>query len=181
MARFWEATLPPIYHGVVHSIATQAGRTLTQNARLFAVVTQASDDALIAVFDAKYHYGFWRPITAIRNGDIDGNKHTDLDAGWTPYISTPMHPEYPCAHCVVAGAVGAILKAEVGSDPMPLLTTSSVTANGATRSWSSVDDFVQEVSNARIYDGVHYRTSTEVGSSMGIKIGKLAIEKHPSR
>lgn len=178
MAKFWEATLPPIYHGVVHSVANQSGRTVTRNARLFAIVTQASDDALIAVFDAKYHYGFWRPVTAIRNGDLDGNQGTVRDAAWTAYIPTPMHPEYPCAHCVVAGTVGAILKAEVGNTAMPILTTSSATANGTTRSWSSVDAFVQEVSDARIYDGVHYRTSTEVGSAMGKQIGELAIYKH---
>jgi hypothetical protein len=77
IARFWEASMPPIYHGVVRSVATMAGRDVTQNARLFAAVTQASDDALIAVMDAKYHYHFWRPVTAIRNGDIDGNDATE--------------------------------------------------------------------------------------------------------
>lgn len=177
MAKFWEATLPPVYHGLVHSIANQEGRTPTQNARLFALVTQASDDALIAVFDAKYHYAFWRPITAIRNADIDGNESTKRDAAWTPYIPTPMHPEYPCAHCVVAATVGAIINAEVAGGTLPLLTTSSATANGATRSWSSIEDFVKEVSLARIYDGVHYRTSTEVGNAMGVKIGENAVMK----
>lgn len=177
IAKFWEATLPPIYHGVVHSIATQAGRSVTENARLFALITQASDDALIAVFDGKYHYGLWRPITAIRNADIDDNEETQRSPNWKPYIRTPMHPEYPCAHCVVAGTVGEILKAEMNGNPMPLLTTTSVTSNGASRSWTSVDKFVQEVSDARIYDGVHYRTSAEVGTAMGIKIGKNAVDK----
>jgi hypothetical protein len=175
IAKFWEATLPPIYHGVVHSIATQAGRSTTRNARLFALVTQASDDALIAVFDGKYYYGFWRPITAIRNADADDNSETVRDPNWKPYIPTPMHPEYPCAHCVVAATVGVILEAEMGGEPMPLLTTISATANGVSRSWESVDKFVQEVSSARIYDGVHYRTSAEVGTAMGIKIGNNAV------
>lgn len=178
MARFWEATLPPIYHGVVHSIATLPGREVTQNARLFAAITQAADDGLIGVFEAKYYYGFWRPITAIRNADTDNNPETKRDPSWLPYIPTPMHPEYPCAHCVVAGAVGTILKAEIGDGPMPLLSTSSVTAGGAIRTWSSVEDFVQEVSNARIYDGVHYRSSTEVGTVMGKQIGALAVKKY---
>ena len=113
IARFWEATLPAIYHGLVQSLARTPGRDVTQNARLFAAVTQAADDALIAVFDAKYHYGFWRPITAIRNGDIDGNDATERDPAWLPFIDTPLHPEYPCAHCIVAAAVGAVLEAEV--------------------------------------------------------------------
>lgn len=180
IAKFWEATLPPIYHGVVHSVANMPGRSVTENARLFAAVTRATDDAMIAVFEAKYHYGFWRPITAIRNADIDDNDSTQRDASWSPYIPTPMHPEYPCAHCVIAGTVGAILKAEIGCDVAPELTTTSYTADGATRRWSSVDGFVREVSEARIYDGVHYRTSTEVGTDMGIQIGNLAVETYLS-
>jgi hypothetical protein len=178
IARFWEATMPPIYHGVVRSVATMPGREVTQNARLFAAVTQASDDALIAVFDAKYHYNFWRPVTAIRNGDIDGNEATQRDPAWTPFIDTPMHPEYPCAHCILSGTVGTVLRAEIGTGPMPTLTTTSVTARGAARSWSTIDDFILEVAQARIYDGVHYRNSTEVGTAMGKQIGELAASKH---
>jgi hypothetical protein len=178
IARFWEATMPPIYHGIVRSIANLPGREVTQNARLFMAVTQATDDALIGVFDAKYHYNFWRPITAIRNGDIDGNDATERDPAWTPFIDTPMHPEYPCAHCIVSGAVGTVLQAEIGTGPMPTLTTTSITAKGAVRSWSRIDDFMQEVANARIYDGVHYRTSTEVGTAMGKQIGELAVAKY---
>jgi hypothetical protein len=178
IARFWESTLPTIYHGVVRSVASAPGREVTQNARLFAAVTQAVDDAMIAVFDAKYHYNFWRPITAIRNGDIDGNDATERDPAWTPLIDTPMHPEYPCAHCIVAGTVGTVLQAEIGTGPTPTLTTTSDTANGATRSWTNIDDFIHEVANARIYDGVHYRTSTEVGTAMGKDVGALAVTKY---
>ena len=177
IARFWEATLPPIYYGLVQSVANVPGREVTQNARLFAAVTQAMDDALIAVFDAKYYYNFWRPVTAIRNGDIDGNDATERDPSWTPFIDTPMHPEYPCAHCIVAGAVGTVLRAEVGSGPMPTLTTTSTTAKGAARSWKTTQDLMLEVANARIYDGVHYRNSTEVGLSMGRQVGALAVVK----
>ena len=178
IARFWEATGPSIYHGVVRSVATMPGRDATQNARLFAAVTQASDDAIIAVLDAKYHYAFWRPITAIRNGDTDGNDATDRDPAWLPFIDTPMHPEYPCAHCISAAAVGTVLRAEIGVGPMPVLSTSSPTAKGATRSWTTIDAFIQEVSDARIYDGVHYRNSTEVGTAMGKQVGSLAAVKY---
>lgn len=178
IARFWEEVMPPIYHGVVRSIAEAPGREITRNARLFAAATQASTDALIAVFDAKYHYGFWRPVTAIRNGDIDGNDATERDSSWVPFIDTPMHPEYPCAHCIVAGAVGAVLKAEIGADPVPLLTTSSRAAGSVTRSWKNIDEVVQEVANARIYDGVHYRNSGEVGTAMGKRIAELAVMKY---
>lgn len=178
IARFWEEVMPPIYHGIVRSVANIPGRDITRNARLFAAVTQASDDGLIAVFDAKYHYGFWRPLTAIRNGDIDGNDATERDESWVPFIETPMHPEYPCAHCITSGAVGTVLKAEIGNDPMPVFITTSHAAGDITRNWTSVDEFMQEVPNARIYDGVHYRNSGKVGTEMGKQIGRLAIEKY---
>lgn len=178
IARFWEEVMPPIYHGIVRSVANMPGREITQNARLFAAVTQASDDGLIAVFDAKYHYGFWRPVTAIRNGDIDGNDATERDASWLPFIDTPMHPEYPCAHCIVSAAVGTVLQAEIGDGETPVLTTTSAAAGGVARSWTKLNDFMQEVANARIYDGVHYRNSGKAGSEMGRKIAHLAAEKY---
>jgi hypothetical protein len=181
IARFWEATGPTIYHGVIRSVAELPGREITRNARFLMMMTQAMDDAMIAIFDAKYHYNFWRPITAIRNGDIDGNDATERDASWTPFISTPMHPEYPCAHCIVSGAVGTVIQAEIGSDSMPVLGTTSPSANNAKRTWIKVEDFIQEVANGRIYDGVHFRTSTEVGTEMGRKIGKLAGDKYLAR
>lgn len=179
IARFWEAVEPAIYAQVVRSVADAPDRNLADNARLYAAVYQAIDDALIAVFDAKHHYGFWRPVTAIRNGDIDGNDATERDASWLPLIDTPMHPEYPCAHCIVASTVGTVLKAELGSRPAPTLSTTSSKAPGVVRHWTRIEDFVQEVSDARIYDGVHYRNSTEVGTAMGAKIGALAVARYP--
>ena len=177
MASFWEATLPPIYNGIVLSIADVPTREVTQNARLFAAVAQAADDALLAVFEAKYHYNFWRPVTAIRNGDLDGNDATERDASWTPFIETPMHPEYPCAHCTVAAAVGTVLQAEIGTGAMPTLSTTSYLVKGPARTWTKIDDFMQEVANARVYDGVHFRNSTEVGTAMGKQVGALAVER----
>ena len=179
IAKFWEATAPAVYWPVARSVAGMPGRDVTDNARLFALAAMAMDDGLIAVFDAKYTYNLWRPVTAIRNGDLDGNNATDRDPGWTPFIDTPMHPEYPCAHCIVSGALGAVLEAEIGSGPTPRLSSASSTAGGAVRTWTSVDDFTKEVAQARIYDGVHYRTSTDVGSAMGKKIGELAVKSLP--
>lgn len=178
ITRFWEATLPPIYHGVVRSVAAMPGRHITQNARLFMAVAQAMDDALIAVFDAKYHYNFWRPITAIRNGDLDGNDATERDPSWTSFVDAPMHPEYPCAHCILSASVGTVLQAAIGSNPTPTLTTTSPTARGAARSWKTVESFMQEVANGRIYEGVHYRNSAEVGLEMGKQVGGLAASKY---
>jgi len=176
IAKFWEATAPAVYWPVARSVAAAPGRDVTANARLFAIAAMAMDDALIAVFDAKYTYNFWRPVTAIRNGDVDGNDATERDPSWSPFIDTPMHPEYPCAHCIVSGSLGTVLQAEIGSGATPVLTATSPFAPGAPRTWKTIAEFVQEVAQARIYDGVHYRNSTEVGSSMGKQIGELAVK-----
>lgn len=176
IARFWDYSLPAIYHGVVRSVALAPGRDVAANARLLATVAQAMDDALIAVFDAKHHYRFWRPVTAIRNADLDGNDATSRDAAWLPLIDTPMHPEYPSGHSILAGAVGAVLKAEVGSAPVTL-ATSSPTAKGATRQWTRIDDFMNEVAMARVWGGLHYRSTNEVSLVMGRAIGELAVRK----
>ncbi len=174
IAQFWEATAPAVYWPVARSVATAPGRDVTDNARLLAVAAMAMDDALIAVFDAKYTFNFWRPVTAIRNAEGDAR-----DPGWTPFIDTPMHPEYPCAHCIVSASLGTVLQAEIGAGPAPKLSSSSSTAGGAVRTWSTVGDFMQEVAVARIYDGVHYRYSTEVGSAMGQKVGELVVKSFP--
>jgi hypothetical protein len=176
IARFWEATGPAIYFPLARSVANASGREITRNARLLAAAGQAMDDALVAVMDAKYHYEFWRPITAIRNGDIDGNAATERDAGWVPFIDTPMHPEYPCAHCTIAAALGAVLRADIGSGSM-MLSATSFTAPGVTRTWTSIDALVHEVESARVYDGVHYRTSSQVGSELGRQVGELVAAK----
>lgn len=175
IGRFWDFSLPAIYHGLLRAVTAQPGRDVLANARLFATVAQAMDDALIAVFDAKYAHNFWRPLTAIRNADQDGNPATERDAAWLPLIDTPLHPEYPCAHCVLAGSLAAVLEAEGSRQPLPLLSTSSPTAQGATRSWATPAAFAQEVAQARIYGGVHYRNSTEVGLAMGRRIGEWAL------
>lgn len=177
IARFWTTTGPAVYFPIARSVTGQPGREVTRNARFLAVFAQVGVDAIDAVFDAKYRYQFWRPFTAIRNGDQDGNDATERDPSWLPFIETPMHPEYPCAHCSAAGGYGAVLQAEIGLEPTPRLISTSPTLPGATRSWRSVADFVQEVSEARIYDGVHYRNSTEVGTALGRKVGELAVAK----
>lgn len=177
VAKFWETTGIAVYMPVILSVANMENRELTKNARLLAIVSQSIDDALISVFDAKYAYNFWRPVTAIRNGDIDGNDATERDQSWVPFIDTPMHPEYPCAHCIIASTVGTVLRLELGETPVPSLSSVSPTLPGVTRRWNTIDDFVREVSEGRICDGVHYRNSTEVGTAMGKKIGELAVSK----
>jgi hypothetical protein len=177
IARFWEYSLPSIYHGVVRSVAAMPGRDTLRNARLFAAVAQAMDDALIGVFDAKYHYNFWRPITAIRNGDIDGNNGTEREAAWSPLVDAPLHPEYPSGHSILASAVAAVIEADLGKSSTPVLSTASPSAKGAARSWLTVADFAREVSESRIYAGIHYRSALDAGATMGKQIGDLAAAR----
>lgn len=152
-----------------------AGHSLVQNARLLALVSLVQADAYIAVFDAKYAFNLWRPITAIRDGDLDDNDATAPDLGWVPLLETPMHPEYPCAHCINAGAVGVVLEREFGTGRVKGMRVSSPGAPNVVHTWERVSDFVDEVSNARVWAGLHYRNSTVVGTAMGRKIGELAL------
>ena len=103
-ARFWLMVGPPAYHPFVRQLVIAKQMSVGESARFMALAAVGLNDALIAVFDAKYHYNFWRPITAIRNGDIDGNDVTEREATWQPIDNTPMHPEYPCAHCILSGS-----------------------------------------------------------------------------
>lgn len=173
IARFWATALPDIHLGLARSIAISPGREVTRNARLYAAVTAAMNETEIAVFEAKYHYLFWRPITALRNGDRDDNPATERDADWGPLVATPMQPEYPCAHCMLAAAIATVLRAEAGGSSALNLSTTSNTLPGVTRRWTSTNAVVQEVSMARIWAGVHYRNSTEVGNRMGEQVGTL--------
>ena len=175
-AKFWEATAPIVYWPVARWVADRAGRDVSDNARLLAVVAMAMDDALIAVFDAKYAYNLWRPVTAIRNGDLDGNDATERVADWMPFIATPMHPEYPCAHCSVSGALGAVLAGRARHGAVPEARLVEPDGPGADRSWPSLDEFCAEVGEARICDGVHFRHSTEVGTALGERVGELAAK-----
>jgi hypothetical protein len=174
VARFWFVTGARAWNPMVAQLAVAKQLDLLDCARLFALTSLASMDAFIAVFEAKYHYNFWRPVTAIRNADQTGNPATPRDAGWLPLGETPMHPEYPCAHCITSSAVAAVMRDILGED-IGTLTLTSATAPGVTRRWTRLDDYVNEVSNARVWAGFHYRFSTEVGRDMGRKIGELTV------
>jgi hypothetical protein len=175
-ARFWLMVGPPAYHPVPRQIVTAKQMSVIDSARFMALFAVALTDAYIAVFDAKYHYEFWRPITAIRNGDIDGNPDTDIEATWQPIDSTPMHPEYPCAHCIESGAAAGVMEAMLGSKDIPEVLVTSLTLSGVTHRWTDLDAFTTEIANARIWAGFHYRFSTRVGTEMGREIGRYAVE-----
>jgi hypothetical protein len=159
-------------------IADAKGRRLVDNARMFALYGMVSDDASVATGAAKLHYNFWRPITAIRNAEDDGNPATAPDPAWEPLIATPNHPEYPCAHCSGTAAVAEVMKAEVGaSPPGGVRVASRSIPNSIVQVVPTWDEWVKEVSASRTYGGVHYRFSNEAGEEMGRKVGQLALQR----
>jgi len=174
-ARFWLIGAPAAYHPFIRQLVTAKQMSMLDSARFMAFLALGLNDSFIAVLDAKYHYNFWRPITAIRNGDIDNNPATDREATWQPIAPTPMHPEYPCAHCILSGTVAGIIKTEFGTTDIPEIATTSPTAPGVTHRWTSVTAFAEEVANARIWAGFHYRSSTRVGTDMGLQIGEYVV------
>ena len=175
-ARFWLITGPASYYPIVRQVAVAKRMNVTDCARFMALAAAAVADSYIAVFDAKYHYDFWRPVTAIRNGDNDDNPATQRDATWLPIDNTPMHPEYPCAHCISSAAIASVIEMVVGSADIPEVVMTSPTAPGVSHGWSNVWAYADEVALARIYAGFHYRFSTRVGQDMGRKIGRHVVD-----
>jgi len=174
--RFWLITGPQSADPIVRQLAKAKEMSVIDCARFMALVAVAAADAGIAVFDSKYQYDFWRPVTAIRNGDIDDNPATERDATWQPIDSTPMHPEYPCAHCLVSGAVAAAIEAALGTAEIPEVSMTSPTAPGVTHRWTNIRAYNEEVSHARIWAGFHYRFSVRVGQDVGRKVGRYVVD-----
>jgi hypothetical protein len=137
-ARFWLVGGPLAYDQLPRQIVIAKNMDLLDSARFMALFSVATADALIAVFDAKYKYEFWRPITAIRNGDIDSNPATERDATWQPIDATPMHPEYPCAHCILSSSVAAVIEGYLGSDEIPEVSLTSPFLPGVTHRFTNL-------------------------------------------
>jgi hypothetical protein len=159
-------------------VSDAPGRSLVQNARMFALSEMAADEAGRANATAKLHYAFWRPITAIRNAEDDGNPATTADPAWESFIGTPNHPEYPCAHCTYAAATATVLKSEVGNAPPGgVRVSSSSVPNSIVQVIPTLDEWVEQVSLSRLYGGVHYRFSNEAGEEMGRKVAQTVVDK----
>ena len=155
-ARFWAGTALTFWNRAAKDAADARHTTLSENARLFALLNVAIADALTSCWDNKVHFNFWRPITAIRLANTDGNDATDVQPTWVPLITTPPYPDYDSGHQSVSGSSQAILTAFFGS--MPLQGTSEGLA-GVVRSWPSFAAAADEAFMARIYSGIHFRTA----------------------
>jgi hypothetical protein len=178
-ALFWASAGAQQFFDSVPDLPPIAPAGVADRARFLALLHVAIADAVIAHFDAKYTYNFWRPVTAIRNGDLDGNDATERDAGWMSLIDAPLHPEYPCAHCNVSAAFAAVLAAVLGEGELavPLTLKSAAIPGGtaSTRSWKRATDFVPEVADARVWSGIHYRNSTAAGMALGHAVGRWVV------
>jgi len=151
-------------------------RSLADNARGMALLWVALADVSIACFESKYFYEFWRPTSAIRFADTDGNAATTMDAAWTPVVPTPNHPEYPAAHNCANGAGTTALKAHFGTSNITYSFGSTVT--GTVRQYSTPDDMLNEISLARIHGGMHFRNSTVQGGVLGKNVGEWVAKNY---
>src|SRR5262249_27063523 len=179
IAHFWygaAGTFTPTgyWNQIAQEGAVERGNSLVKTARLFALLNLAQADATFAIWDAKYTYNFWRPVTAIRAADTDGNPDTAADPTWTPFLVTPAHPSYISAHSGISGASAAVLAAFFGSDAIPF-TFSSASLPGVTRSFTSFSATAQECPDSRIYAGIHWRFDVAAGEALGYDVGNYVV------
>jgi hypothetical protein len=193
IAQFWSANVIRQFNGVVRDITDKQGLSLVKTARLAAMVNVIGADAGISFMNAKYHYLFWRPVTAIdptsasadgygaTPGPDDGNPATVEQPGWRPLLSTPNHPEYPSAHGTFAGAEGEVLSAFLGTRQINV-DFHGFDPNGpagnlnAKHHFVTVGDLLTEAGNARVWAGLHYRFSVLAGNTLGIKVADYDLQ-----
>jgi len=168
IARFWGAPIQNYWNEIAQTAALANGTTLVQNARLFALLDLSLADSVIAFYDAKYAYHFWRPITAIRAADNDGNPATAGDPTWTPLATTALDPSYPGAHAVVSAAGADVLSRFFGNNENFAVT--SEVLPGVERTFTSFSDAADEASLSRIYAGQHFRFDQVAGQRLGTQV-----------
>jgi hypothetical protein len=165
---FWADNPAAQYSRALRGLVDRQGLDTADAARLGAMSFVALADSATACMNAKYHYFFWRPLTAIRNADTDGNPNTVADPNWMPLDVTPGHPEYPANHGCVTQALMDALTAFFETDEIPYSVTSTVT--GTMHSFTSFEDVVEEVDNARIFGGMHFHHSVKEGNKLGRRV-----------
>jgi hypothetical protein len=175
VARFYEPDwIVPIYFSAARQVSQAQGKTLAENARSFALLGMAIYDAMVACFDSKYFYDYWRPVTAIHLGHTDGNHDTDADANWAPFVFTPPFPSYPSGHAAFGGAAQRVLEHIYGVDGHTITLVSPFVPDVVLHytNWKQITD---DINDARIYGGVHYRFDQEEGAHQGCKVGHYVL------
>ena len=182
IALFWAdatgtETPPGHWNSIAQNVARQSGNTLEQNARLFALLNIAMADAAIAAWDAKYVFDNWRPVTAIRNGDGDGNAGTAGDPTWSSFIVTPPFPDYVSGHSTFSAAAATVLALFYGSDAVAFATGSDFLP-GVSHSFSSFSAAASEAAVSRLFAGIHFRFAIEDGLTAGVEIGEWTFSHY---
>jgi membrane-associated phospholipid phosphatase len=179
-SKFWNSsTVTYDWNTVAVELSTERHLTLSENAHLLALLNMAIADAVIACWDAKYHYVAWRPITAIPLGDTDGNPATDADTSWTPLLVTPAHPEYPSGHSTTSSAAATVLAHFFGEQSS--FSLDSDVMLGVTRSFTSFSAVQDEIANARIFGGIHFRSACVDGRATGKEVAQYLLENAAQR
>jgi hypothetical protein len=168
-ARYWNENPPATWSRIVRSLSASKGLTIDENALLYAQLYMTAADAFIAVWDEKAHTSFWRPITAIREADTDGNAATEQDAGWLPLISNPGYPEHPSGHLGLSGSFVHTLRDFFGTDAVGWTDTNN---GGLTRSYTDLSETLDEIVDVRIWSGIHFRNADEASAKIAKGIAK---------
>lgn len=175
--KFWDnVNFGAAWQAAARELAMKQEMPLAECARLFALLNMSLANAYIVNWDAKYTYNFWRPVTAIRNGDLDGNDATERDAGWTSLNPTPMHPEYPSQATINATIASAVLESVFGSLKAIPFTATDVRDPKRKRQFVSLADMAEEQKNVRVWGGVHYRSAIHTGNDLGPRVAAYMIE-----
>jgi membrane-associated phospholipid phosphatase len=179
IAHFWAdgagtETPPGHWNSIAQDVGGQLGNSLQENARLFALLNIAMADAAICAWNAKYAYNFWRPVTAIREGDTDGNDATEADPSWSSFIVTPPFPEYVSGHSTFSGAAATVLAMFFGTDDIAFETGSDFLP-GVTRTYTSFSAAAAEAAISRLYGGIHYPSGINHGVTAGVDLGEYTF------
>lgn len=172
--RYWAENPPATWSRIFRTLSAQQALSLVENARMFAMLYLSAADALITVWEGKAHWSFWRPVTAIRAADTDGNPSTLKDEGWTPLIPTPPYPEEPSGHTGLSSSIVATLQDFFGTDKAAWTDTNN---GGLTRSFTRFSQAIDEIIDARVWAGIHFRTADEQGARIGRDVAKWR-QKH---
>ena len=178
VARFFGATTPvQTWNAAARQVSDAQGHTLPENARTFALLAMAVCDASISVFDTKYHYNSWRPVTAIRAGGSDGNALTDPDPDWLPLITTPAFPGYASAHATLSGAARAVLEREFGKNGHAITLTNPALP-GIVLDYTAWSEITHDIDDARVYGGIHFRNDQDAGAHQGRQVGTFILRNY---
>jgi len=177
-AIFWVVQTAVPWHAAARAASAVKGLSLSENARLFAVLALATADSQIVAFHEKYSRPHWRPVTAIRAAAELGIPTLKGDPGWEPLLVTPAHPDYPSAHAMFSGAAEAVLRSVFGTDNVKVSVTYPAPL-GVTRTYNAFSEITVEVDNARVWGGIHFRSSDRDGSDVGRKIGAAVVRQFP--